>query len=262
MKKIIIFWVLLISFFPLNIISQEISLEEYTNAVALSPETYRYKFLLYRGKAYVQEGKTNSALSDFSESILLKPTPEAYMERGKIYLDNGRFDAAIQDLNKALQLRTTLELHSLRSKTYLSKKMFTQALHDASEIVDLYPRHPKAYDMRISVYYEMEEYDKAVIDCDSALKINPKNNFARRMKHLSLENRIPPKIVLHGVLSPAGKIKHYGSSSTPKRKSSGSGTAYREKYKVPEKINRLKKAALGSGHHLSPGPVFSPNTYR
>ena len=73
----------------------------------------------------------------------------------------------------------------------------------------------------------------------------------------------PTKIVLEGSARPRTKLYGRSSTSTTKVKYSGKATANSERrYQVPDKVNRLMKSGLNQGQHVSPGPVFTPNTYK
>jgi len=124
------------------------------------------------------------------------------------------------------------------------------------------------------VYRAHRNYGKSLEYYNKSLEINP--NYAEAIKNKTeVENKIaeqeakakaqaPPKIVLTGSARPKN-TKLYGSSSTSttQKKSPGTAAANSDRsYQVPDKINRLKKAALGSGHHLSPGPVITTDSYR
>ena len=117
------------------------------------------------------------------------------------------------------------------------------------------------------VYRVHRNYRKSLEYFNKSLEINP-NHLETINNKNEVENKIaeqeakakalqPPKIVLQGSAMPEETIVHGGSSSssTTRKKSSGSSSGNRG-YHVPEKVNRLKKAALGTGHHLSPGPVL------
>ena len=122
------------------------------------------------------------------------------------------------------------------------------------------------------VYKEHRNYEKSLEYYNKSLGINPnyieainnKNYVKKKIAELEkAKSQTPPKIVLEG--SARSETKLYGSSSTStsKEKSSLKTTANSERrYQVPDKAKRLMKTGLNQGHHVSPGPVFSPNTYR
>jgi hypothetical protein len=142
-------------------------------------------------------------------------------------------------------------------------------IKDTSSEIEEYRVYLKIGD----VYRAHRNYEKSLEYYNKSLEINPdyiksitnKKEVEKKIAELEAKAkaRQAPKIVLQGSASPRRTNKIYGSGSTSKTKEkpSESGSVNRG-YQVPEKVNKLKKAALGSGHHLSPGPVFSPNTYR
>jgi tetratricopeptide (TPR) repeat protein len=123
---------------------------------------------------------------------------------------------------------------------------------------------------RVHRNYEktLEYYNKALeINPDHAEAINNKNEVEKKIAEhkAKAEAQAPPKIVLKGSARSRPRTRLYGSgsSSTTKKKSSGAATVNNDRrYQVPDKVNRLKKAALGSGHHLSPGPVITTDSYK
>jgi tetratricopeptide (TPR) repeat protein len=117
------------------------------------------------------------------------------------------------------------------------------------------------------VYKKFRNYKKSLEYYNKSLKINPNHTETLNNK-IEVEKKIAeqeakakaqqaPTIVLKGSARPE-KTKIYDGSVTPsatKQESSGSSSVNRG-YQVPDKVNRLKKAAFGTGHHLSPGPVL------
>jgi tetratricopeptide (TPR) repeat protein len=111
----------------------------------------------------------------------------------------------------------------------------------------------------------LEYYNKSLsINANYIEAINNKNEVEKKIadQEAKAKAQQAPKIVLEGSARPRTKI-YSSSSSTNKKKSSETATANSERrYQVPDKANRLMKSGLNQGHHVSPGPVFSPNTYR
>lgn len=112
----------------------------------------------------------------------------------------------------------------------------------------------------------LEYYNKSLsINANYIEAINNKNEVEKKIadQEAKAKAQQAPKIVLEGSARPRTKIYGSSSSSTNKEKSSETATANSERgYQVPDKANRLMKSGLNQGHHVSPGPVFSPNTYR
>lgn len=123
------------------------------------------------------------------------------------------------------------------------------------------------------VYKVHRNYEKSLEYYNKSLEINPnyveainnKNDVKKKIaeQEAKVKAQAPPKIVLKGSAKPKAKLYGSSSSSTNKKISSETATANSERrYQVPDKANRLMKSGLNQGHHVSPGPVFSPNTYR
>ena len=116
----------------------------------------------------------------------------------------------------------------------------------------------------------LEYYNKSLsINADHEETVNKKKEVEQKIADLEAKAKElqPPKIVIQSSVRPGpGRTKLYGSSSTStaKKKSTGTATAKSDRgYQVPaERINRLKKAALGSGHHVSSGPAITTDSAR
>jgi len=116
------------------------------------------------------------------------------------------------------------------------------------------------------IYRKLRNYEKSIEYYNKSLEINPNHletiNNKNEVEKIIAEQEAKakaqqaPRIVLKGSARPA-ETKIYGSSNTSPTKEESSGSASVNRgYQVPEKVNRLKKAAMGTGHHLSPGPVL------
>ncbi len=123
------------------------------------------------------------------------------------------------------------------------------------------------------VYRTHGNYEKSLEYYNKSLEINPNYRAAINNKN-EVEKKIAeqeekakaqqaPKIVLEGSTRPRTKIYGSSNSSTNKKKSSETATTNSErKYQVPDKANRLMKSGLNQGHHMSPGPVITTDSYR
>lgn len=62
-----------------------------------------------RGIAYMEKGKYNKAITDYTEALKINPKyADAYYNRGNAYVKKGLHDKAIEDFNKAIELKTKL----------------------------------------------------------------------------------------------------------------------------------------------------------
>jgi tetratricopeptide (TPR) repeat protein len=123
------------------------------------------------------------------------------------------------------------------------------------------------------VYREYRNYEKSLEYYNKSLEINPnyidainnKNDVKNKIaeQEAKANAQAPPQIILEGSERPRTKLYGSSSTATTKEKSSGKATVNSERrYQVPDKVNSLMKSGINQGQHVSPGPVFSPNTYK
>ena len=112
----------------------------------------------------------------------------------------------------------------------------------------------------------LEFYNKSLsINANYIEAINNKNEVERKIAEQEEKAKAQqaPKIVLEDSARPRTKIYGSSSSSTNKKKSSETATTNSERrYQVPDKANRLMKSGLNQGHHMSPGPVLTTDSYK
>jgi len=112
----------------------------------------------------------------------------------------------------------------------------------------------------------LEFYNKSLsINANYIEAINNKNEVEKKIAEQEEKAKAQqaPKIVLEDSARPRTKIYGSSSSSTNKKKSSETVTANSERrYQVPDKANRLMKSGLNQGHHMSPGPVLTTDSYK
>jgi tetratricopeptide (TPR) repeat protein len=78
-----------------------------------------------RGKAYVDKGQYDLAISDYNKAIEIKAIEidpgysEAYCNRGFAYAGKGEYDQAISDLNRAIELESkAIEIDPMYAEGY------------------------------------------------------------------------------------------------------------------------------------------------
>jgi len=123
----------------------ETSINEYSQAIEDSPEDMKYKFYLFRGKAYKDSGEMDFALEDLNTSIMLYPSRIAYKYRGEIYLEEERYTDAINDFTAALEINPSIELYKLRGESYLKSANYVVALADGFNIIEMAPYDSESY---------------------------------------------------------------------------------------------------------------------
>ena len=84
-----------------------------------------------RGTAYYWRHEPQSAIADYTQSITLTPTWQAYVGRGNCEFELKQLPAAIEDCTKALQLDPkSVRARQLRAECWITSEQFAEALTD------------------------------------------------------------------------------------------------------------------------------------
>jgi len=200
-------------------------------------------FVFDDGRVY--EGQWKNGLFDGMEGLM-----HGY---GKINLLDGR-EMKCQVINDEIQVDEATKQLWIKETTSEIKEYIVYL-----KIGDVYREHRK---------YEksLEYYDKSLEIYPNYIEaINNKNDVKKKIaeQEAKAKAQAPPQIVLEGSAGPGTKLYGTSGTSTSREKSSEKTTANSERrYQVPDKAKRLMKSGLNQGQHVSPGPVFTPNTYK
>lgn len=131
------------------------AIDEYNDSIRIYAGDY--ETYLYRGNVYNVLKKSNEAIADYTTAIGLKPTNErAYARRGDIYLFN---------LNN-----------------------YEKALEDYTTYISIKSKDDKVYEKRALTNIHLGRKQAALEDINRALKLNPKNESAMKIKSYLLKN--------------------------------------------------------------------------
>jgi tetratricopeptide (TPR) repeat protein len=206
MSRLITFPIVLIFFLVSSFaFSQEI--EEYTKAIEQSPEGMKYKFYYLRGLAYRTQRDIDAAIKDFSTSIKLRPTQDAYLRRGEMYFEKGAYNISEHDFTEAIEINPSVEAFKLRGLTYLVLGNLDMAVFDGTEIIKKAPNTSESYNIRMEAYAQLGKFKLAREDARRALSLDRRNKVASEL----LVN-YPEKIELSSGVSryrPKGDINKY-----------------------------------------------------
>jgi tetratricopeptide (TPR) repeat protein len=185
--------------------------EDFHQAAALNPRSSMAFF--GRGQAHVGTNEYDRAIEDFSEAIKLLPgNSAAYAIRAGAYIAKREYDRAIDDLDRAIKLDPlcyvafnsrglvqdlkgerdratadynrsielslisgTAETHVWRSHAYQRKRDYERAMLDLDQALKLDPRNIPALNNRCYVQALAGAFDKALAYCNEALRIRPGN---------------------------------------------------------------------------------------
>jgi tetratricopeptide (TPR) repeat protein len=206
MSRLIIYPFVLISLLVSSFAFSQ-GIDEYTRAIEQSPEGMKYKFYFLRGLAYRSQRDVDAAIRDFSTSIKMRPTQDAYLRRGEMYFEKGAYTIAESDFSEAIEINPSVEAYKLRGLTYLVLGNLDMAIMDGTEIVKKAPNTSESYNIRMEAYAQIGKPELAREDARRALSLDRRNQVAS-----DLLVNYPEKIELTGGASryrPKGDINKY-----------------------------------------------------
>ena len=206
MRRLIIYPFVLISLLvSSSAFSQGVA--EYTEAIEQSPADMKYKFYFLRGLAYRAQRDVEAAIRDFSTSIKMRPTQDAYLRRGEMYFEKGAYKIAESDFSEAIEINPSVEAYKLRGLTNLVLGKLDMAIVDGTEIINKAPNTSESYNIRMEAYAQIGEVQLAREDARRALSLDRRNKVAAEL----LVNN-PEKIEITSGSSryrPKGNINKY-----------------------------------------------------
>ena len=145
-------------------------------------EYYDRSTLPYGNRANYRRdiGQHEAALEDYSKSIALQPTSEAYNSRARLYFSLARSQdtlmLALQDYSRAIEMNPTKgEFYVNRGATYARLGQGQQAITDISRGLELQPDHAVGYLNRSVINNQMGNLPEALADIDQYLQLKPYN---------------------------------------------------------------------------------------
>jgi tetratricopeptide (TPR) repeat protein len=103
---------------------------------------------LDRAWAFVNFGKFDFAIADYSQALLIDPNnADAYIARADVFRDRGEYDRAIEDCNEALRVQPNgFRGYDLRGFLFERKGETDKAIADYRRALSLEPRAAEASD--------------------------------------------------------------------------------------------------------------------
>ncbi len=150
------------------------ALDAFSVAIASNPDGASVPYY-YRGLVYIDQGKVNEAIDDFSKAIEIDGHfPQAYAARGTAYLMISRPAKASEDFDKALQLDpNNATTYVNRARAYMGLQMNDEAEADLNRAIELDPKLVAAYFNRGVLNMLNQEPEKALEDFNQCIAINP-----------------------------------------------------------------------------------------
>lgn len=132
----------------------------------------------FRGNAKYNLGQYDIAVADFSLAIEIEPEDaEHYYDRSWSYCNMDNYEDAIIDMTKALEIEPQTSLYYFcRGRFEYWAERYKEAVVDLTKGIELKPTENK-YLFRANSYMELEEYNLALADFNSAIEID--SEFAK-----------------------------------------------------------------------------------
>jgi len=143
--------------------------------------------LTAEGFQLAQQGFWDDAIEQYRDAIRVDSNfGLAYSNLGFALNRTGQFSEAIEVLTKAAEL-TSEDVHlykifDLRGFSQLSLKNYEEAISDFTEALSFNSRDPRVYVHRAQARAELGDYTKALQDVEKALKLDPDNHNAIRLR--------------------------------------------------------------------------------
>lgn len=132
--------------------------------------------LYSRANTYMDAKDFDNAIRDYGMIINQNPSyPSIFFDRGYAFIMLDKFEDAKKDLEEQLK-RDPKDFKSLGNLIGLKKKLklYEEALADYEILLEEFPDNPNSYILynnRASLYQEINDYDKALIDANKSIEL-------------------------------------------------------------------------------------------
>jgi len=185
------------------------AIENFQNSITLDPNNYLAYYFL--GSSYEKISDLEKALLNYNLSLSLKPDfSEGLFSRANLYFHQGKYEKAIEDFKHILnvpegetqaiyfrginygekdkntgfdQLLTMstkeADIHNYLGHCFHKLKSYQFSINHFTKAIHFNPDEDNYYVNRGLVYMDMNQFDSAKYDYQTALKINPGNSLAK-----------------------------------------------------------------------------------
>lgn len=151
------------------------SLNDLNTAVNLNPNAAN----LYetRGIVYQVLEKYDNAIKDYKKTISLDShNLTSYKGLVLIYAAKKEYPKAIEAADRLLEIKSDWLIFNVRAKLFFELGQCDKALDDCNKAIKLYPYIAYSYYMRGWIYLQLKEYEKAIKDFDKAISLAPQDS--------------------------------------------------------------------------------------
>jgi len=133
------------------------------------------------GNSYLSYNDYDRAIIDYTAALRIKPDYfDALHHRGLAYQGKGDHDLALADIIDAYRIGKDFDFIIDFVDYYLNvfsdtDSKYIHAINVSEAIIKIKPNLPDGYIIRGYVYANMKDYDRAIVDFNTALRIKPNN---------------------------------------------------------------------------------------
>ncbi len=151
--------------------------EDFSLAIEKDPNEAEYYF--DRSWAYHYMDKDGDAFVDINKAIEIEPkTSLYYFDKGRFEYWAERYKEAIVSFTKGIELKPTENKYLFRGNCYMELEEFDFALSDFNSAIEIDSEFARAYYRRGLLYKRLEQLEKAENDFKKAIELCPKYDDA------------------------------------------------------------------------------------
>jgi tetratricopeptide (TPR) repeat protein len=153
----------------------EEAIERFTRVLERDPGNAQAWF--HRGIAYLESGRPEAAIRDFTESLRRREEPEAYYNRAMAWLDLRDLERALADLDAVLRLNPEdAEAWNMRAIVEAERGNYARALRDIREAIER--GHPSGFVNQATILERAGRLQEALASLDRAIEERPDDVMA------------------------------------------------------------------------------------
>ncbi|MEL7351630.1 MAG: tetratricopeptide repeat protein [Cyanobacteria bacterium J06560_5] len=151
--------------------------KDWLKASRLAPQTANE--YVSRGYAKSRMANKNGAIDDYNQALIINPNlARAHANRAFLFYEQGENEQALTELEQALAVNPnylTALILTGEILAYQKTPNWAGAIKAYTQALAINSNDPDVLNNRCGAYFSTEQYDLALIDCDRALKIKPRN---------------------------------------------------------------------------------------
>ena len=174
-----------------KIADYEEALKNFEKALEIETSPIKQLEIYYNlALVYKQLNKLDEALTKYD--LIIKSYPKnsmfAYLGKGNIYAKQHKNDEALKKYKEALEkFPNSAEVYNVIGGFYLENGDLKNALFNFSHAINLDINYEQAYNNRANVYFQTNNYLKALEDYEASLKLNPTSEITLYNKIILLK---------------------------------------------------------------------------